>query len=382
MKIAFISTMHSYPWGGSEELWSQTALRLCGEAHTVVASVVFRPSLSPRLAILRQRGIQIFTHSSRHHGLVGRIWHKATLGPKRDFRRPANIRPDLVVISQGDNNDGLACMTFCREAALPYVVIVQSNSESWWPRDDDARDLANGYRAARKVCCVSRSNLELLERQIGEELPNGFVVRNPYNVSSDKPSPWPAETGIWRMACVARLDPGAKGQDLLFQVLAKRQWRERAIEVNLYGSGPCESTVRRMAEHLKLATVHFRGHVDNINGIWEQNHLLILPSRIEGLPIALVEAMWCGRAAIVTDIAGNAELCVDGRTGFVAAAPSVGALEQTMEVAWTCRHEWQKMGNAARMRVEALIPKDPVGEFARLLITCASTRSARTEHPK
>jgi len=137
-----------------------------------------------------------------------------------------------------------------------------------------------------------------------------------------------------------------------------------------------------MAEHLKLATVHFRGHVDNINGIWEQNHLLILPSRIEGLPIALVEAMWCGRAAIVTDIAGNAELCVDGRTGFVAAAPSVGALEQTMEVAWTCRHEWQKMGNAARMRVEALIPKDPVGEFARLLITCAPTRSARTEHPK
>jgi len=100
--------------------------------------------------------------------------------------------------------------------------------------------------------------------------------------------------------------------------------------------------------------------------------LLLLPSRFEGLPLALVEAMWCGRPAVVTDIAGNTELCVDGETGFVAAAPAAALLEQAMENAWERRMEWRRMGMAARSRVEQLIPRDPVAEFCKLLTASAS----------
>jgi glycosyltransferase involved in cell wall biosynthesis len=375
MKFAFISTMFSYRWGGSEELWSQTALRLSAEGHAVRASVVFWPSLSPRISPLKQHGIKISTHSSRHFGLARRIWHRATLGPKRDFQRLLRYRPDLVVISQGDNRDGLEWMTFCKHAALPFVVIVHSNSELWWSSDTEARHLAEAYRAARKVFCVSQSNLRLLERQIGEALPNAAVIRNPYNVEFLQPPSWPTETGTWRLACVGRLDPASKGQDLLFQVLAGRQWKDRPIEVNIYGAGPCESVIRRLADRLELKMLHFRGHVQDIKAIWEHNHLLLLPSRIEGLPITLVEAMWCGRPAVVTDVGGNAELCFDRETGFVAAAPTVGAIEQAMEDAWSCRSDWKKMGDAARMRVEELVPKDPAGEFGRLLLAAASIRA-------
>ena len=42
MRFAFISTMHDWPWGGSEELWSQTALRLKNAGHQVYASVGYR----------------------------------------------------------------------------------------------------------------------------------------------------------------------------------------------------------------------------------------------------------------------------------------------------------------------------------------------------
>jgi glycosyltransferase involved in cell wall biosynthesis len=169
------------------------------------------------------------------------------------------------------------------------------------------------------------------------------------------------------MACVARLEPKSKGQDLLFQVLSHPRWKERPLELNLYGEGSCQNGLRRLAEHFHLKKVHFHGHVNDVKMIWEQNHLLVLPSRFEGLPIVLVEAMWCGRPALVTDVGGNAEVCVDGETGFVAAAPALGLLSETLERAWNKRHDWQRMGLAARVRAENLIPKDPVGDFCRQL---------------
>jgi glycosyltransferase involved in cell wall biosynthesis len=181
--------------------------------------------------------------------------------------------------------------------------------------------------------------------------------------------PWPVETGIWRLACVARLDPSAKGQDLLLQVLGHSRWRERPVEVNLFGTGPWEVGLNKLADFLRLKSVRFHGHVDDVSSIWAGNHILVLPSRFEGLPLALVEAMWCGRPAIVTNVAGNAELCADGETGFVAAAPAVELLGQTLEVAWEHRHKWSQMGVAARARVEKLIPKDPVGLFTNQLLS-------------
>jgi glycosyltransferase involved in cell wall biosynthesis len=375
MRVAFVSTMYSSPWGGSEELWSQAALRLKSERHAVLVSVVYRPTLSPRLDAFRRQGINVRTHSSRHFGLAGRVWHKVSRGEKRDFRHLSKHCPDLVVISQGDNNDGMSCLRYCLDNALPYVVIIQCNSETWWPRDNEARELAALYRGALRVFCVSRSNLELLERQIGEILTNGVVVRNPYNDSVRGKLHWPKENEVWRMACVARLDPANKGQDLLFQVLASDVWRDRNVEINLYGAGPCEFTLNRLAERLQLKNVHFRGHLDDIRQIWANNHLLILPSRIEGLPIALVESMWSGRPAIITDIAGNGELCIDGETGFLAAAPSIELLRQAMESAWNCRHNWQRMGEAARLRVEQLVPTDPASEFSKLLLSCVPHQS-------
>ena len=103
--------------------------------------------------------------------------------------------------------------------------------------------------------------------------------------------------------------------------------------------------------------------------------MLVLPSRYEGLPLTLVEAMWCGRPAVVTDVGGNAELCVDDETGFVAPAATESSFTDTLQRAWERRREWLEMGRAARARVEDQMPKDPVGVFCELLKTCATTKS-------
>jgi glycosyltransferase involved in cell wall biosynthesis len=369
MRFAFISSMGTSPWGGSEELWSQAALRLRKEGHQVSACMPRWPHPSPKFLALGKEGIHLRTEP-RYLSAGARVWNKfkGALGqPTVEYAWIRRQKPNLAIISQGGIYDGLSWMEICRDAQIPFAAVVQCNAEQWWPADSLTGRMAAAYRTARRVACVSRGNLELLESQIGEPLPNATVVWNPCNVPVDQPPGWPSVNGAWKMACVARLEPLAKGQDLLFQIFSHSPWKERPVELNLYGGGTCEGGLRKLAERFHLKSVHFHGHVNDVRRIWEQNHILVLPSRFEGLPLALVEAMWCARPAIVTDVAGNAEVCADGETGFVAAAPTAKLLDGTLERAWSRRDDWQRMGLAARDHAGKLIPKDPVGDFCRLL---------------
>jgi glycosyltransferase involved in cell wall biosynthesis len=367
--------MQGSEWGGSEELWSQTALQLKQAGHEVQASVVYWPRLSARITELARLGIEFQTHSSQHARQARRIWNRLTLSSRRGYRRLKRFNPDLAIISQGNNSGGFDWAEICKDATIPYVIVTHCNSELWWFPEETVGDAVTSYTAARKVFCVSHGNLNLLRLQVGEPLVNAEVLWNPYNVSTDSAPAWPDENKTWRMACVARMDPAAKGQDVLLQILAQPDWRERSVEVNFFGSGAYELTLHRMAEMLQLKNVHFRGHVNDIRGIWKQNHILLLPSRYEGLPLALVEAMWCGRPAVVTDVGGNAELCVEGETGFVAPSPTLSSFAETLQRAWKARSKWSRLGQAARVRAENKIPKDPIELFCTKLIACATAKA-------
>lgn len=371
MKFAFISTMDGSPWGGSEELWSQAATQLKRDGHEVEASVAHWSGHSEKVKALKEQGIRMESRPLQPVSWIRKTARTLARKGPRGFERLRRFHPDLAIISQGFNAGGFDWAKVCFEAGIPYVVIVQCNSELWWFVDLVMNEAVATYTRARKVFCVSHSNLDLLRRQVGDPLRNAEVAWNPYGVSPECATEWPSEDGVWRLACVARMDPAAKGQDILFNILASSKWRDRPIEVNLFGSGPFEMNVRRMAEMMESKTVRLRGHVSNIEEIWKENHLLVLPSRYEGLPLALVEAMWCGRPAAVTDVGGNAELCVDGETAFIASAATVSSFGDALERAWQRRNDWQDMGKAARARVEMLVPKNPIELFCEQLKSCA-----------
>jgi glycosyltransferase involved in cell wall biosynthesis len=377
MKIAFISTMDGVPWGGSEELWSQAATRLKDAGHEIQASVEYWPQLSDKITALRATGIKVQTHSRPRPRRLRRIWNRLSNSNHDGDGWLKEFNPNLVVLSQGYNAGGFAWAKVCREAAIPYVMIVHCNSELWWFQDRLA-DAVASYTTARSVFCVSRKNLDLLRLQVGEPLLNAQIVWNPYNVSPDDTPTWPDERAGLRLACVGRINMANKGQDMLLQTLARPEWQSRPIELNFFGTGPDEPALRRMAEILQVKHVRFRGHVSDVSSIWQQNHLLVLPSRCEGLPLVLVEAMWSGRPSVVTDIGGNAELCVDNETGFVAAAPEVIFVADALQRAWDRRQDWRRMGQAARARVENLVPRDPIGAFCEQLKACATRPSAST----
>ena len=173
-----------------------------------------------------------------------------------------------------------------------------------------------------------------------------------------------------KLACIARLHAPSKGHDVLFRVLEQLKWRRRVITISLYyDSAPNELSLKNLVRRLGLdGVVKFRGFSSVIETVWKQHHALILPSRNEGLPRSLIEAMLCGRMAIVTGNAGgNAEVMVDNHTGFIAEALTPKLLDEAMERAWERRDEWRMLGKNAAEHIRTLVPEDPVGEFVGML---------------
>ncbi len=136
-------------WGGSEELWSQAAVRLAQAGHTVAALVEQRPPLAEKMAALPHHGVPLRLRDPWRGSLA-----KAMLARLTGWRPPdadndwlLRQKPDLVVISQGSNTDGSSWMMFCRGHGLAYAAIVQCNAETAWPAVPDGGP--NGGRFPR-----------------------------------------------------------------------------------------------------------------------------------------------------------------------------------------------------------------------------------------
>lgn len=282
-------------------------------------------------------------------------------------------RPDLVVISQGGNHDGYFLAEVCRRRRLPYAIVSHKASELYWPADWQQKTIAAVYRAARACFFVSEHSRRLTEEQLGFPLPLAEVVRNPFLVPWEPRTDWPDDLHEWRLACIGRLHPKEKGQDLLLRVLARRHWRDRPLSVTFYGDGLQRASLERMAGKLGLTNVTFAGFVRDVPAIWSSHHGLILPSRCEGLPIVLVEAMLSGRVPIATNVGGNAEVVDDGVTGYIAVAPTEDALDAAMERAWNDRPRWREIGAAAAARIREIIPPEPERCFAKRLVELAGS---------
>ncbi len=382
MNVVFVSGNRT--WGGSEELWSSTAAVLASQGHrvTVFKSGVDRSERIRRLRALscRIRDLARFPLMPRRlFTLVRSLSSGAAYGHevvRLLIGLALSHRPDLVVVSQGGNHDGYFLAEVCRRLRLPYAIVSHKASELYWPADWQQKTIAAVYRAARACFFVSEHSRRLTEEQLGFPLPRAAVVRNPFLVSWEPRTDWPDDRSELRLACVGRLHPKEKGQDLLLRVLARRRWRERPLSVTFYGDGLQRTSLERMAHNLGLAKVTFAGFVSDVAAIWSVQHGLVLPSRCEGMPLVLVEAMLSGRVPIVTDVGGNAEVVDDGITGYLAAAPTEDALDEAMERAWSERHRWREVGAAAAARIRTLIPREPESCFATRLVELASSAKA------
>jgi glycosyltransferase involved in cell wall biosynthesis len=374
--------MAASPWGGSEELWSRAALNLLAQGFSVAASVVDWLPLDQRVLNLQAHGIELWPrptwYSRRKHPwrwFMSRHSSPILFEVERLFAaRP----PALVVFSDGGALPPIELLELCAAKRLPFVTIGQANWDAAWHPDNSAKRYRTALAKALRCFFVSHANRRLTERQIGGDLLNAEVVWNPVNVSIATSLSWPifGETGEIRFASVGRLHPPSKGQDILLDALAGHAWRERPWRLYLYGNGPMQESLERLAQKLGLSErVVFAGFA-SVEDIWAANHVLVMPSRYEGLPLSMVEAMLCARPVIATDVAGHSEIVEDDVTGFLADCPSPSSVARALERFWARRDEAEEIGKAGARRIRELAPPDPVQVFSEKLKELAGLNRA------
>lgn len=376
-RFLFISS-NPTTWGGSEELWGRTAIALAEEGHAVS---VLKPHLDATHPVLRrliELGCRVRDLTRGHllyrYPRLALAFHPLITAQKLlDTHFALSVRrPDLVVISQGGNFDGIRYALACARRKVPYVLISQKAADEYWPFDEYRPLMRRAFTEAEASYFVSEHNRRVTEEQLGVTLPRASVVRNPFLVPWERRTDWPSDAEGVRLACVGRLYPAQKGQDLVIRVLARDKWRNRPLSVTFFGGGEYRQGLEGMAAYHGLTSVRFGGFVHDVASIWNDHHGLLLASRSEGLPLVLVEAMLSRRIAIVTNVAGSGEVVRDGITGFLAAAATEDSVDEALERAWQSRGEWQRIAAAAADHIRTLVPADPARVFADTLVGVAT----------
>ena len=352
MKITFITTMAGNPWGGSEELWLKLSSEALNAKHDVECSVFDWGDLPKKIALLEKKGLNIrkrsrFLYPELHKKPLGKL-KEYLIAEKQLYKHI--LKKDFAIISMGGFCD-LAVKAFRKPllaTTTPYSLIIHANPEDTYFNYRDLPEMIEVCKKAHKVYFVSERLKEIAIRQTGYTFTNGELIINPVSMDTAGVVSYPKNDTI-QFACVGRLTAKIKGQAILIQCLKSNKWKKRNWHLNIYGKGQDLSYFKHLVESFKIQEkVTFHGHVSDIRrDIWAKNHILLMPSYYEGMPIALIEAMLSGRTAVVTDVGGNTELLQNISTGFIAKAANLNAFDEALEKAWQAKDNWREMGTQA-----------------------------------
>jgi glycosyltransferase involved in cell wall biosynthesis len=125
---------------------------------------------------------------------------------------------------------------------------------------------------------------------------------------------------------VGRLSP-EKGVEVALRVIELVRRRVPSARLYVVGEGPERVALEDDARRLGIGdSVLWLGYQENLPGLYHQMSVLLLPSRSEGLPNVVLEAMAFGLPVVATAVGGVPEVVTDGRSGLLASSGDVEGL--------------------------------------------------------
>ncbi|MBD3243996.1 MAG: glycosyltransferase [Chitinivibrionales bacterium] len=151
-----------------------------------------------------------------------------------------------------------------------------------------------------------------------------------------------------RICFVGRLSE-EKGLPGLLDAMPEVYRRAPQTRLTLVGTGPLEERLHKTVSALGLdGCVQFAGYMSNVFEALAQNDIFVLPSRTEGCPIVILEAMAMGLPVVATAVGGNVELVRHGETGLLVPYGDPTALADALVKLVTDRDRAVKMGDKGR----------------------------------
>ena len=222
--------------------------------------------------------------------------------------------------------------------AVPFLHVIWRNASAVVANSTGLRDLANAFDPTVSIPIV----------------PNGVDLEK-FSLSRHDWSP-PRILSVGRVVY-------QKGYDVALLALAGL--KELEWEWRIAGDGPQLRSLQAMIQERDLeGRVHVLGWqtADQLKKQYAKANLFLFPSRHEGMPNAVLEAMASGLPVVATSIAGNEELVLNGETGALVPVEDVAALREALRPFLIKAEMREKMGNAARPRVEQAFQWSRVAE--------------------
>jgi glycosyltransferase involved in cell wall biosynthesis len=252
---------------------------------------------------------------------------------------------------------GLYGAVAARWLGVPHVITMHGGQHvtAKWRRRESLRF---AFRASTATVAVSVDTKRHLDSELGLAPGRVVVIPNGVPVPMGDSAAVRAEIGVADdtvlLLAVGSLVP-RKGHAVLLRALAAV--REAGITVPwrlaIAGGGPEREALAALADELALSDwVHLLGHRDDVPSWQRAADIFVMPSLWEGLPLALLEAMYTGSAVIGSRTSGIPEAITDGVDGLLVPPGDVEALARALDRLLTDVTLRDSLGAAARARAE------------------------------
>ena len=350
--VRILHVADSAGWAGGET-YIRTLAAEIDRSRFALGVVV--PEHGPLVDRLRAQEVPV--HLAR---VADRLLNPAALRALIDvFRRE---RPALVQSHGARSN--VYTKVAARLAGVPVVVSTVHNSlfdydVSRWRRR--AYVLAERVTSplADAIVAVSGAIAGDLARRYRIRGPRIVVIHNGIDAGAFLPrrprAPMLAALGLEEgdrvIGLAGRMTP-QKGHEFLLEAVARLAPRFPRLRCVLAGDGPLRAMLEARAAALGIThRCRFLGPRADVADVLSVVEIVTLPSRSEGLPFALLEAMALGKAVVASTVGGNPEVVEDGRTGFLVPTADVAALADALARLLDRPDEAGAMGARGRVRV-------------------------------
>jgi glycosyltransferase involved in cell wall biosynthesis len=229
-----------------------------------------------------------------------------------------NNDPELVIISQGRIEAGTVGLVAAKRVGIrtiSYIPMAHCVSVSGKPIAAGIRDALNQYfyQLPDKYITISQSARNMLRaRGVKADItvvPNGI---EPINIQESDRKGFREVHGItegeYAVAVIGRIEFRQKRQDFALRAVAHCRQQLRDWKFLFIGDGPDAENLRKMIadfglEELALILPWSPARAQFYAGI----DMLLIPSRFEGVPLVMLEAMSCGRPIVASDVDGMAD---------------------------------------------------------------------------
>ncbi len=350
MKIALITRRYPPLIGGAEKVLSYLAPALSEEgAEVTVLTSRLDPSWPAEEMVRTRRGSLVVRRLA-----TSNLRFVGTWVYMRNLKKWLETNDVDVAYVSMLKHDAYAAIGVAEKRGFPVVLRPEgagaTGDMAWQKWGRFGRRIGERCRRRDAVVSISKAIREELIQEGYEpsrivDLPNGVPVpEQPWNRREEwKQAP--------RAVFIGRLAP-EKGLDTLLRAWPMVLSERPTARLTLIGEGPERPALEALAERLNIArSVDFCGVSADIEGVLRGSDLFVLPSREEGMSMALLEAMAIGIPLVATSIAGNRKLVSDFKHGRLAKVDDPKSLARAILDQWADLDRAAHMGRAARSLV-------------------------------